>query len=209
MAGRAQRKIKTDSECTYGDYLTWPDTERWELIDGEAYAMTPAPTTDHQTVLVNFCVPIGSFVKGHKCRLFVAPYDVLLPIGNEADKDVKTVVQPDVIVVCDPEKITRRGCRGAPDWVIEILSPSTASRDQILKRRRYEKAGVKEYWICNPTDRVIFVYRLHKNKLGLFEIYDDKAKIEVATLPGLTLDCSEVFPPAPPVVVRESPAVYL
>ncbi|PKL43441.1 MAG: Uma2 family endonuclease [Candidatus Riflebacteria bacterium HGW-Riflebacteria-1] len=209
MAGKAQRQPKTKSEFTYGDYLTWPDTERWELIDGDAYAMTPGPDADHQRILVNFCVTIGIFLKGKKCEILPAPFDVLLPIGDEADEDVKTVVQPDVIVVCDPDKITRRGCRGAPDWVIEILSPSTASRDQILKRRRYEKAGVKEYWICNPTDRVIFVYHLHKNKLVLFEIYDDKAKIEVATLPGLTLDCSEVFPPAPPVIVRESPAVYL
>ena len=198
MAGRSIKKT-TDkkSGLSYADYLKWPDTQRWELIDGEAYAMTPGPTTEHQRLSRELVTPISIFLKGKGCEVFQAPYDVLLPKGNEADDRVKTVVQPDLIVVCDPDKITKRGCRGAPDWIIEILSPSTAGRDQILKRRLYERVGVKEYWICNPNERLIFVYRLKSGKLGLFEIYDDSSKIEVATLPGLTIDCSEVFPPAP------------
>ncbi|PKL48611.1 MAG: hypothetical protein CVV42_09060 [Candidatus Riflebacteria bacterium HGW-Riflebacteria-2] len=209
MAGKAQRKPRNRSDYNYGDYLNWTGPERWELVDGETYAMSPAPSTEHQTVLVNLCIPVGAFLKGQKCRLFVAPYDVLLPKGDEADELVKNVVQPDLAVVCDPDKITDRGCRGAPDWVIEILSPSTAGRDQILKRRLYENAGVKEYWICNPHDRIIFVYFLHKNKLTLSEIYDETAKIEVKTLPGLAIDCSEIFPPLPPKIVSEPPVVYI
>ncbi len=209
MAGRAARKKAVVASYNYGDYEKWKDTERWEIIDGDVYAMSPTPDTEHQTLLVNLCVAVGDFLKGHKCKLFVAPYDVLLPKGEEADKLVKTVVQPDLAVVCDENKISDRSCRGAPDWVIEILSPSTAGRDQILKKRIYENAGVKEYWICSPHDRIIFVYLLHKSRLTLSEVYDETAKIEVKTLPGLAIDFGEVFPPKPPVEVREPPVVYI
>ncbi len=209
MAGRAAGKKDIIESYNYGDYEKWKDSDRWEIIEGDIYAMSPAPNTEHQTLLVNLCIAVGAFLKGHKCKLFVAPYDVLLPKGDEADELVKTVVQPDLAVVCDEKKLSDRSCRGAPDWVIEILSPSTAGRDQILKKRIYENAGVKEYWICSPHERIIFVYLLHKNRLELSEVYDETAKIEVKTLPGLVIDCGEIFPPRPPVEVREPPIVYV
>lgn len=144
---------------TYGDYCRWPDDERWELIDGEAYAMA-APGLTHQTVVGELFRQIANHLVGKPCRPFVAPFDVRLPRGNEADDDVTTVVQPDISVVCDPAKLDERGCRGAPDWVIEVLSPSTAAKDQIQKLTTYERAGVREVWLVHPTDHVVIVYTL-------------------------------------------------
>ena len=190
---RGSRKNGARRIFCYRDYLGWPGPDRWEIIGGEAWAMAPGPDADHQRILRDLCTQINVFLRGNRCELFQAPFDLLLPIAAEADEEVQTVLQPDAFVVCEPEKITQRGCRGAPDWVIEVLSPSTAGRDQILKRRLYEKAQVKEYWIFSPAERLVFVYHLHKNRLALTEIYDDTAKIAVKTLPGLTVDCAAVF----------------
>ena len=144
---------------TYGDYCRWPDDERWELIDGEAYAMA-APGLAHQTVVGELFRQIANHLVGKPYRPFVAPFDVRLPCGNEADAEVTTVVQPDILVVCDPAKLDERGCRGAPDWVVEVLSPSTAAKDQIQKLAAYERAGVREVWLVHPTDHVVIVYTL-------------------------------------------------
>jgi len=209
MAGRAARKQSPHDNFNYNDYLGWTGPERWELVDGNAYAMSPGPDADHQRISRDLCTQINIFLKGKKCELFQAPFDLLLPKGDEADEKVKTVLQPDAFVVCETEKITGRGCRGAPDWIIEILSHSTAGRDQILKKRIYESAGVREYWTCSPHDRIIFVYLLDKNKFTLSEVYDETSKIEVKTLPGLTIDCGEIFPPKPPEEVREPGLVYI
>jgi len=203
---RASRAKK--NEYSYGDYLLWPDNRRYEIIEGVVYDMTPAPTPEHQRLLGKLHLKIAGFLKGKDCEVFVAPLDVLLPEADEADEKVKTVVQPDLLVVCDSKKITPRGCRGAPDWIIEVLSPSTASKDQILKRRIYEKAGVREYWVIHPTDRTIMIYRLHKAKLAFVDTYDDQAELKAACLPGLTIAAAEIFPPQPKVV-REDPMHYV
>lgn len=207
MVGTSRKKTGQKT-YNYRDYLGWPPPERWEIIGGEAYAMTPGPDVDHQRILRDLGTQINVFLQGKACELFLAPFDLLIPAENEADEEVNTVLQPDAFVVCDPAKISRRGCRGAPDWVIEILSPSTAGRDQIIKRRVYEKAGVKEYWICSPLERLVFVYHLQNGKLNLSEIYDETAKIAVSTLPGLAIDCSRVFPFVPPAVLKEPTATY-
>lgn len=203
---RASREKK--NEYSYGDYLLWPDNRRYEIIEGTVYDMTPAPTPEHQRLLGKLHLKIAGFLKGKECEVFVAPLDVLLPEADEADEKVKTVVQPDLLVVCDPTKITPRGCRGAPDWIIEVLSPSTASKDQILKRRIYEKAGVREYWVIHPTDRTIMIYRLHRAKLAFVDTYDDQAELKAACLPGLIVAAAEIFPPQPKVV-REDPMHYV
>ncbi len=203
---RAPRLKK--NECSYGDYLLWPDSGRYEIIEGVVYDMTPAPAPEHQRLLGRLHLKVAGFLEGKECEVFIAPLDVLLPENDEPDEKVKTVVQPDLLVVCDAKKITPRGCRGAPDWVIEVLSPATASKDQILKRRAYEKAGVREYWVVHPTDRTIMIYRLHKAKLTFVDTYDDQAKLKVACLPGLHLDAAEIFPVLPKVV-REDPMRYV
>jgi Uma2 family endonuclease len=149
---------------TYADYLKWPDDERWELIDGEAYAMAPAPTISHQGLVLSIAKQIDDALDGAPCRTLIAPVDVLLPATDEADDQTVTVVQPDILVVCDPNKITEKNVRGAPDWIIEILSPATARHDHFTKRAIYERAGVREYWLVHPVDQVVTVYTLKDGK---------------------------------------------
>lgn len=203
------RKRPKNEGYTYGDYLTWSDDERWEIIDGEAFDMTPAPTTLHQEISGNLLGLLWTFLREKPCKVFPAPFDVRLPKGNEADETVRTVIQPDIIIVCDEKKIDERGMRGAPDIAVEILSPSTASRDHILKRRLYERHGVKEYWLIDPTNRIMHVYRTNvAETFDEFETLDDQSALETTLLPGLSIRLTEVFPKLPPRVVRESPNKY-
>jgi Uma2 family endonuclease len=155
--GLPQRDIERH---TYADYCRWPDDTRYELIDGIAYAMSPAPTRRHQTSTGELFRQIANALQGHRCRPYIAPFDVRLPSGKEADAAVDTVVQPDISVICDPAKLDDKGCRGAPDWIIEILSPATASHDQIVKRALYERVGVREYWLVHPVDNIVTIYLL-------------------------------------------------
>jgi Uma2 family endonuclease len=157
---------------TYADYLQWPDDERWELIDGKAYAMAPAPTISHQSLVLSIAKQIDEALDGTPCRALIAPVDVLLPASNEASAQATTVVQPDILVVCDRAKLTERNVRGAPDWIIEVLSPATARHDHLTKRALYERAGVREYWLVHPVDRVVTVYTLKDGQYGGPEIAD-------------------------------------
>ena len=137
---------KLNKKFSYSDYLNWPEDERFELIDGVAYDMSPAPGTEHQSVSFELAGILYNFLKNKKCRAFSAPFDVRLPdMEKTADSETFTVVQPDITVICDENKIDERGCKGAPDVVIEILSQSTAYRDETEKLRLYEKHKVKEY----------------------------------------------------------------
>ena len=198
-----------DRTWTYADYCTWPEDERWELIDGVAYDMTPAPTRQHSLIAGSLFRQFGNFLEGKPCEAHIAPFDVRLPRGKEKDAEVVSVVQPDVVVVCDEKKLDDKGCRGAPDLVVEVLSPSTASKDHIRKKRLYEQHGVKEYWLVSPTDRILTIYRLGKNgEYGVPEVHGDSETVEVKRFPGLTIDLTRVFPPLPKVV-RESPRRYL
>ncbi len=145
---------------TYANLRSWPDDERWELIEGEAFAMT-GPSWQHQRVSMNLGSQLNAHFggHGHGCMVFAAPFDVRLPEGLEHDDAIETVVQPDIAVVCDKAKLDARGCRGAPELVIEILSPSTAARDHVTKRALYERHGVREYWLVHPLDRILMIYR--------------------------------------------------
>ena len=152
---------KKEGTFTYADYLGWPEEERWELIEGIAYDMTPAPSTRHQMILVEFLFQIRAALGDGPCRVFVAPFDVRFPEGEDrSDSAISTVVQPDLSVICDPEKLDEAGCLGAPDLVVEILSPSTAFKDQTAKLLLYEKQGIREYWIVNPVHESVLVYCL-------------------------------------------------
>jgi Uma2 family endonuclease len=182
---------------TYGAYLTWGDEVRGELIDGVFYDMSPAPSTLHQSVSIELATQVNTFLRGKPCRAFAAPFDVRLPHGTERDEDVDTVVQPDLVVVCDPARLDERGCRGAPDWVVEILSPRTAAKDQVRKRALYEAHGVREYWLVHPVDRVVTVYRLGAGGLyAAASVHETTGTLDVTALPGLTIDWSLVFPEA-------------
>ena len=141
----AQPLRKEEARYTYADYMAWEDGERWEIIEGVPYLMSPAPTWVHQGISGELFLQIATFLKGKPCKVYAAPFDVrLFPADDDSDD---TVVQPDIVVVCDRSKLDRSGCRGAPDMLVEILSPSTARHDQLVKLQLYKKAGVREYWI--------------------------------------------------------------
>ena len=179
---------RDDSHHTYGDYLHWPDDQRYELIDGIAYAMAPAPARIHQEVLGELFRQVANTLKDHPCKPFIVPFDVRLPKADEADEAVDTVVQPDLCVVCDPGKLDDKGCRGAPDWVVEVLSPATAGHDHILKRTVYERAGVPEYWLLHPIDRIVTIYRLEQGRYGRPEVQELEGKTTVGVLPEVEIE---------------------
>jgi Uma2 family endonuclease len=181
---------------TYADYCSWSDDERWELIDGEAYVMSPAPARVHQDVVVELVAQIHGALENTSCRVYVAPFDVRLPNRDEADDAVQTVVQPDIAVICDPSKLDDKGCRGAPDWIIEVLSPATAAKDQIQKRDLYERHGVKEYWLVHPSDQLLFVYRLDAGAYGKPEVSTTQGCTAASTLIDLEISWERVFPAA-------------
>jgi Uma2 family endonuclease len=190
----ANTRADTSARYTYADYLRWPEEERWEVIDGVPYNMTPAPSRVHQGMLVALAGQFYAYLEGNPCKLYVAPFDVRLPKGDEEDEAVGTVVQPDLVVVCDPSKLDDRGCRGAPDLVVEILSPSTAAKDHIQKLALYENHGVLEYWLVHPTDRIAMVYRRGEGgRYGAPEVYSSEQQVRVGIFEDLTLDLRRVF----------------
>jgi Uma2 family endonuclease len=189
--------IERGARFTYRQYRTWPDDERWELIDGVAWCMSPAPLTRHQIIAGRLYAEMAAFLRGRSCRVFIAPFDVLLPKARESDDDVDTVVQPDISVFCDRSKITERGARGAPDLVVEVLSPSTSRIDQNEKFRLFERVGVREYWVVDPGFRALCVYR--RGADGRF--YEGDARepereytsIASTVLEGFSIEPAEVF----------------
>ncbi len=204
----AHPSVERNGGYTYADYLTWSDDERWEIIDGVAYNMSPSPTPVHQEALLDLGAQLRSFLRGKTCRVF-PELDVLLPRCSEGDNEIHTVVRPDISVVCDPEKIVDNRVRGAPDFVIEIISPSSASYDHIKKKHLYECAGVKEYWVVDPGSRSLTVYLLDSitGRYPEGSFHEEPGRIAVASVPGLDIDFSTVFPPLPKSV-REPPSRY-
>lgn len=171
---------RQDRKYTYADYLTWPDDERWEIIEGVAYDMSPAPNVEHQRILRKLFYQFEDYLKDKTCEVFVSPFDVILLTPSEKDEEIDTVVQPDIVIVCDKSKLDDKGCKGTPDLIIEITSPSTAKKDLKEKLFLYEKSGVKEYWTVHPTDKTVMVFKLGENKeYGRPEIYGEEDKINV------------------------------
>ncbi|MDP2809608.1 MAG: Uma2 family endonuclease [Rhodocyclaceae bacterium] len=179
---------------TYADYLRWPEDVRYELIDGIAHAMmAPAPSRRHQEIVLDLARHIAEALEGSPCRPYIAPFDVRLPRGDEADEAVDTVVQPDISVICDRAKLDERGCRGAPDWIIEVLSPATAGHDQIVKRAIYERAGVREFWLLHPVDRIVTIYLLENGAYGRPAVHELIGELAVTILPEVRLDWERVL----------------
>ncbi len=194
-----QPALDTRHHYTYGDYLSWPDDVRYELIDGVAYLMAPAPTLEHQDIAGEIYYQLRQQLEGKPCRPYIAPVDVRLPKRNEADEAIDTVVQPDVIVVCDQGKLDRRGVRGAPDFVVEVLSPSTAFHDHKRKREVYERAGVKEYWLVDPVERTIHIYRLDENgRYGKPDVREMKGETPVGVLGEVVIRWDALVARLPP-----------
>lgn len=179
---------------SYASYLNWLFPERVELIAGKIFKMSPAPSRVHQGVSINLLNPIINFLKGKPCKVYAAPFDVRFPKGSKADKDVFTVLQPDICVICDKSKLDARGCIGAPDLVVEILSPGNSKMELLHKYRVYEEFGVKEYWVVSQSDQNILIYTL--NEEGKFipsKIFTLSEKITSSVLPGFELALDDVF----------------
>ncbi len=143
------------------------------------------PDLAHQEIVGEVFRQLGNALQGKTCRPFVAPFDVRLPRAGEADQQTTTVVQPDVLVVCDPARLDRRGVRGAPELVVEVLSPATASHDQVRKRRVYERAGVRKFWLIHPADRIVIIYRLQAGAYGKPDIPELTGATPVGVLEGV------------------------
>ena len=182
-----QSPLRKEKELfTYSDYLTWPDDERWEIIDGVAYAMCPSPKEAHQKISFNITLMLGTLLANKPCSLYYSPFDVVF-----SEKDV---VQPDVFVVCDSKKITLDNIQGAPDLIIEILSPSTADKDRSVKKDLYERNGVKEYLLFDPVYQCVNRYVLGENSKFLPpEYFNAQKELSLVSLPGLSLSLWTIF----------------
>jgi len=181
--------LETAAKYTYADYAKLDDDKRYEVIDGVVYLMSPGATERHQDINGELFLQFGSFLKGKPCKVFHPPFDVCL---NAAGDDDKTVVQPDIIIVCDKSKLDGKRCNGAPDLIVEILSRSNRSHDICLKFDKYLQAGVREYWIVDPEEKVVLVNIL-KNGEYVAKSYNENHNISVHVLDGCIINLKEVF----------------
>ena len=184
---------------TYADYLTWQFDEMVELIRGQVFRMSPAPGSSHQWISAELHYQIMNHLRGKKCKAFAAPFDVRLPLPNklQSDNKIDTVVQPDISIICDLKKIDEKGCQGAPDWIIEILSKGTASKDLTEKYQIYENAGVKEYWIVDPMNKSLMIYSLNEEgKYLALGPFNTLHSVQPVLFPDLTIDLNTIFPTA-------------
>ena len=176
---------------TYADYLTWQFDERVELIKGFIRKMSPAPNRKHQHLVGSLYLLLHKSNNFKNCKIYLSPFDVRLPIPSK--KKDTTVVQPDLCIICDESKLDDQGCNGAPDLIVEILSPFNTKHDLDTKFRLYEEAGVKEYWIVQPTDQNILVYYLVDNKYYGSKPFVTEEFIESKVFPDLKINVSDVF----------------
>jgi Uma2 family endonuclease len=188
--------IDITKRYTFADYLTWIDDKRRELINGFVNMMTPAPSRIHQKISGSIYGQVWNFLKNKECEVYSAPFDVRFPSkdGKNDDDKIYTVVQPDICIICDESKLDDRGCLGAPDLIVEIVSLSTVKKDIDDKFKIYEENGVKEYWIVQPNDATLTVFFLEKGKYQHKGMYTRGSKVPVLIFEGkLLIDLDEVF----------------
>lgn len=190
MENLAYKLEMEGKEYTYEDLLNMEDENRYEIIDGELYLMS-SPSTIHQEISMKLSVQLGTFFEDKKCRPFAAPLDVRIS-GQKESKKVKNVVQPDLMVVCDEEKIDEKGICGAPDFIIEIMSPSNPAYDSIKKLNLYLEYKVKEYWLISPMDKKIYTFVLKNNKYNMKE-YEINDEVKSHIFKGLKLSLKEIY----------------
>ncbi|HBV86026.1 MAG TPA: Uma2 family endonuclease [Desulfosporosinus sp.] len=170
------------TKYSYAYYLTWPEDNSVELIEGIAYAMTPAPARIHQKIVAELLRQISNYLVGKSCEVYTAPFDVRLTDPDASDEEIENVVQPDIAIICDRENLDNKGCKGSPYVIIEVVSPDSVPLDYIKKLNVYEKHSVKEYWIIHPIDKIIMVYTLEeKGKYSRPSVYPfgEEIKIEI------------------------------
>ncbi|HAH55559.1 MAG TPA: Uma2 family endonuclease [Flavobacterium sp.] len=189
------KQLDLKGSYTYADYLLWQFKERVELIKGKILKMSPAPSRKHQDISWDLIREIDRVFRNKECKMYAAPFDVRLVNFKEstADNQIITVVQPDLCVICDEKKLDEKGCIGAPDLIIEILSPGNSKREMNIKFDLYEENKVKEYWIVNPTDETIFIYVLENDKyIGIKPLIFD-SKLQSPTFPNLKFAVKKIF----------------
>jgi len=187
-------QLDRTQQYTYADYLRWQIEDRLELIRGYVFEMA-SPNRRHQRILGNLFVNTANYLKGKTCEVYQAPFDVRLPRHNrKADEKVFTVVQPDLCVICDPEKLDDAGCIGAPDWVVEVLSKGNSKKEMKAKFAAYEEAGVREYWVVQPEYSNVLVYALENGRFMAHPtLTDDDIAATPTIFPELTINIAELF----------------
>lgn len=185
-------ELDMSAKYSYADYLTWKFEERVEIIKGKIFQLA-APKRRHQKILFNISLQLGNFLSNSVCEIYIAPFDVRLPVSTD-DKKTFTVVQPDICIICNPEILDDRGCNGAPNFIAEVLSPSTSAKDVSVKFDLYEEVGVKEYWMVYPELNLVDVFLLdNKGKYQLIKKYSAKQKVAVNILEDCEIDLDKVF----------------
>ena len=187
--------LEENRRYTIEEYRSWPDEERWELIDGVPYSMSPAPRVPHQDTAGNLFNRLYNFLEGKPCKVYMAPLDIYLQ--NKTAEEEQTVVQPDVLAVCDLSIIKDDGIHGAPDFIAEVLSDSTANKDFSVKKDLYERSGVKEYWLIQPDNCTVFQYLregsdLLGERFAPIKEFRRGEPVESAVFTGFVWDCSKV-----------------
>lgn len=180
---------------SYADYLLWKFKERVELLKGRIWAMSPAPNRFHQEISGFIFTKLSMFISGNDCKLYAAPFDVRLlnKKKSTAHQDVFTVVQPDLCVICDRSKLDDLGCVGAPDLVVEILSPGNSKKEMDIKFDLYQEAGVKEYWIVHPTEKAVFLYVLENDRFIGLKPFTAGQYVESRCFEGLRIEVDAIF----------------
>ncbi len=176
---------KAGRRFSWDDYLAWDNTERWELIGGQPFCMSPAPSSRHQVIVSRLLGRLFQHFEGRSCEPLVSPIDVKL--------SAEDVVQPDIVVICDRSQITESHIEGAPTLAIEVLSPSTHRHDRVRKLRLYARAGIQEYWLVQPYPAVIEVLQLTGGHYRIAAAYTDTETLRSPSFPELELDLSTVF----------------
>jgi Uma2 family endonuclease len=178
---------------SFADYFSWRFEERIELIKGKIFKMSPAPSYLHQEVTGEIFTQLKIFLKKKECKVCIAPFDVRIPRKTNNDDEILTVLQPDICVICDRKKIDKKGCLGAPDLVVEVLSPGNNAKELKYKYDIYEEAGVKEYWVVSPQNMNIILYTLVDSKYVPCRALVNGDIVASTVLPGFTLHISELF----------------
>jgi Uma2 family endonuclease len=188
-------QLDGDKTYSYADYLTWEFEDRAELFKGRIFKMGPSPGRTHQKIVGRLHITLDRYFTKGNCQLYLSPFDVRLLNRKKStpDKDVYTVVQPDLCVICDEDKLEERGCIGAPDLVIEILSPGNSEKELGIKFDLYEEAGVLEYWIVEPAEKSVFVYTLTNGKLSGQRPLTEDDNIKSPLFPQLDFSIAEIF----------------
>lgn len=187
-------QLDLNKTYSYADYLLWRIQEKIELFKGKIFAMSPAPSVNHQKISRKMMLKLGNHLEGRDCcELFSAPFDVRIPRQSREDKDIFTVVQPDLCVICDPDKLDERGCIGAPDLVVEILSPGNSKKEIDTKFLLYEEAGVQEYWLVHPMEKAVWVYVLENGRYTTHKPFVEGEDLISKKFPDLKVNLSDIF----------------